>query len=87
MTKWTEGEREGERGRKRIREAREAREGGEAARFIVGWTTLLLLGNYEEKHTWILSNCKDGVWIAYMTGDHRIMELRACGVRCLCLGV
>ena len=74
----------------RIREQeleRERERRGQASPFIVGWATLLLLDNCGEKHAWLLpGNCGGGVQTAYVTDGHRTMELRACGVRRLCLG-
>jgi hypothetical protein len=54
----------------------------------VGWATLLLPGNCGEEHAELLpGNYGGGVQTAYVTDGHRMMELRAHGVRCLCLGV
>ena len=67
--------------------ARACERRGRAAPFIVHWATLLLQGNCGEEYTWLLpGNCEGGVWAAYMTECHRMMKLRAHGVRHLCLG-
>ena len=67
------------------RDERERR--GQAASFIVGWATLLLQGNCGKKHTWLLpGKCGGGLWTAYVTEGHRIMELGPHVVRQLCLG-
>jgi hypothetical protein len=55
--------------------------------FIVGWATLLVSDNCGEEHTWLWpGNSGGGVWTAYVTDGHRMMELRAPGVRRLCMG-
>ena len=74
------------RSSKRIKRGKRGRK-DQAPPFIVGWTTLLFQGNCGEEHTWLLQgNCEAGVWTAYVTDGHRMMELRASGVRCLCQG-
>jgi hypothetical protein len=94
MATWRE--RRGESKITRTWERREERGGrGQAAPFIVGWTTLLLPGNCREEHTWLYpGNCGGGVQpeyqelraLPYVTDGHRIMELRVHGVRSLVSG-
>jgi hypothetical protein len=87
MATWRERRRDGRRRRERKQELkRDERERRvQAAPFIVGWDTFVLQDNCREEHTWLLpGNCEGGVWTAYVTDGHRIMELGP-HVRSLCL--